>query len=61
MVALSQLSHDTPGRVYLDRRMTEGKTRREAMRALKRQLSNVIYRHLATDAATETPAMPQAA
>jgi transposase len=52
MVALSQLSHDSPGRAYLDRRMAEGKTRREAMRALKRQLSNVIYRHLIADADT---------
>ncbi len=61
MVALSQLSHDSPGRVYLDRRMAEGKTRREGMRALKRQLSNVIYRHLTTDAAAAAPAMHQAA
>ncbi len=59
MVALSQLSHDTPGRAYLDRRMAEGKTRREAMRALKRQLSNVIYRHLTADA--ETNQIPTAA
>ncbi|MDP8928348.1 MAG: transposase [Actinomycetota bacterium] len=50
MVVLSQLSHDSVGRAYLDRRMDEGKTRREAMRALKRQLSNVIYRHLVADA-----------
>lgn len=50
MVALSQMSHDSPGRAYVDRRLSEGKTRREAMRALKRQLSNVIYRHLVADA-----------
>lgn len=49
MVALSQMSHDSPGRAYVQRRMAEGKTRREAMRALKRQLTNVIYRHLLTD------------
>lgn len=49
MVALSQLSHDSPGRAYLQRRMGEGKTRREAMRALKRQLTNVIYHHLLDD------------
>ncbi len=50
IVALSQLSHDSPGRAYLQRRMAEGKTRREAMRALKRQLSNVIYQRLLDDA-----------
>jgi transposase len=52
IVALSQLSHDSPGRAYLARRMADGKTRREAMRALKRQLTNVIYRQLLTDART---------
>ena len=52
MVALSQLSHTSPGRNYVDRRLAEGKSRREAMRALKRQLCNVIYRHLIDDAAT---------
>ena len=50
MVALSQMSHDSPGRAYVHRRLAEGKTRRAAMRALKRQLSNVIYRHLVADA-----------
>jgi transposase len=52
MVVLSQLSHTSPGRAYVDRRLAEGKSRREAMRALKRQLCNVIYRHLLADAAT---------
>jgi transposase len=51
MVVLSQLSHTSPGRVYVDRRLAEGKSRREAMRALKRQLCNVIYRQLLGDAA----------
>jgi transposase len=51
MVVLSQLSHTSPGRVYVDRRLAEGKSRREAMRALKRQLCNVIYRQLLADAA----------
>ena len=54
IVALSQLSHDSAGRAYLQRRMAEGKTRREAMRALKRQLSNVIYQHLLDDARRDT-------
>lgn len=51
MVVLSQLSHTSPGRTYVDRRLAEGKSRREAMRALKRQLANVIYRQLRADAA----------
>ena len=54
MVVLSQLSHQSPGRAYVDRRLAEGKSRREAMRALKRHLCNVIYRHLLADAAMRT-------
>jgi transposase len=39
------------GRAYFDRRVDEGKTRREALRALKRHLSNAVYRHLVADKA----------
>lgn len=49
MAMLSQLSHASPGRAYVDRRLAQGKSRREAMRALKRQLCNIIYRQLLTD------------
>ena len=61
MVVLTQLSHTSPGRAYVNRRLAEGKSRREAMRALKRQLCNVIYRHLTDDAAAAQPAVPTAA
>lgn len=37
------------GRAYLDRKKAAGKTNREAMRALKRRLSDVIYQALNTD------------
>jgi transposase len=50
MVALGQLSHPSAGRDYYDRKLAGGKTRREALRALKRQLANVIWRHLVADA-----------
>jgi transposase len=49
-VALGQISHPSPGRDYYDRKLAEGKTRREALRALERQLANVIWRHLLADA-----------
>ncbi len=29
--------------------MAEGKTQKEALRALKRQISNAVYRHLLID------------
>jgi transposase len=52
MAAICQLRHpDSLGRVYVDRRVAEGKTKREAIRALKRQISNTVYRHLVADAA----------
>jgi transposase len=50
VVAISQLRHDTLGRAFYDRKIAEGKTSKEAIRALKRRLSDVIYRHLVADA-----------
>jgi hypothetical protein len=38
------------GRADFDRRVSEGKTRKEALRALKRQVSNAVYRRLLADA-----------
>jgi transposase len=42
-IALSRLRWDTRTRDYLTRRITEGKTRREAIRCLKRYLAREIY------------------
>ncbi len=44
--ALTQASHDPRARAYLARKQAEGKTRREALRCLKRRLSDVVYRAL---------------
>jgi transposase len=51
-IAAVQLRHDTPGRAYFLRKLAAGKTRMEALRCLKRRLSDVVYRHLAADATT---------
>jgi transposase len=40
----------SPGRRYYERKLAEGKTPREAIRALKRRLSDVVWRHLTADA-----------
>jgi transposase len=40
----------SPGRRYYERKLAEGKTRREAIRALKRRLSDIVWRHLIADA-----------
>jgi transposase len=50
IMAIVQLRHDTPGRAYYRRRCAEGKTAMEAIRALKRHLSDVIYRQMHRDA-----------
>ena len=49
MAAITQIRHDTPGRVYYDKKLTEGKTKKEALRALKRRISTVVYRKLVAD------------
>ena len=52
MAAICQIRHsDSEGRAYFDRKVAEGKTKREAIRSLKRQISNTVYRHLVLDAA----------
>jgi transposase len=51
LAAMIQLrQRHSEGRAYYERRVAEGKTGKEAVRALKRQLSNVVYRHLVADA-----------
>ena len=50
MAAVTQVGHNTPGRVYYLRKQAEGKTRKEAMRALKRHISDAVYQRLITDA-----------
>jgi transposase len=51
IMAVVQLRNQTEGRAYFDRRVSEGKTSMEAMRALKRHLSDVVYRQMMNDAA----------
>jgi len=49
IAALGQISHDTPGRAYYLAKQAEGKSRKEAMRCLKRRISNAIFRALRAD------------
>ncbi len=51
MAAVTQIRHHhSPGRPYFDRKLAEGKTPKEALRALKRRLSDVVWRSLVADA-----------
>ncbi len=52
IAALSQIRHsEHPGRIYYDRKRAEGKTNKEAFRAVKRRISDAVYRQLLLDAA----------
>lgn len=50
VMAIVQLRNQTIGRAYFDRRVGDGKTSMEAIRALKRHLSDAIYRQMILDA-----------
>jgi transposase len=56
IMATVQLRNQTEGRAYYDRRKADGKTSMEALRALKRRLSNIVYRTMTDDAITHTVA-----
>jgi transposase len=49
MAAVTQIRFSTPGRVYYDKKQDEGKTKKEALRALKRRVSDAVYQRLITD------------
>jgi len=53
IAAVTQIRHKhSPGRAYYDKKISEGKTPKEALRALKRRISNAIYARLVADART---------
>lgn len=57
-MAIVQLRNPSAGRTYYDRRKAEGKTSMEAMRALKRRLSNVVYTRMLDDQHRRETASP---
>jgi transposase len=57
MAAVTQIRHRrSDGRAYYDRKMAEGKTSKEALRALKRRISDAIFARLLADARQATAA-----
>jgi len=56
-IAIAQARSSPTARAYLARRESEGKTRREGIRALKRFLVRAIWR-LWQECASEDPARP---
>ncbi|MGB8995652.1 MAG: IS110 family transposase [Pseudonocardiaceae bacterium] len=58
IMAITQLSHDTRGRAYYRGKRAAGKSHREALRCLKRRLSDAVYRRLVRDAHPDTATGP---
>lgn len=51
IAAITQIRHrHSPGRAYYDRKLAEGKTSKEAIRALKRRISDALYARMRHDA-----------
>jgi transposase len=54
MIAVTQIRNlGSEGRVYYDSKLAAGRTRREAMRSLKRHISDRVFRHMHADARTK--------
>jgi transposase len=55
MAAVTQVAHrHSEGRAYYERKIKEGKTNKEALRCLKRRISDAIFAHLVADAKRKT-------
>jgi transposase len=50
-IAITQARVHPPARAYLERKQSEGKSRREALRCLKRQLARTVYTTLKSESA----------
>ena len=54
IAAITQIRHaHSPGHAYYERKIAEGKTKKEATRALKRRISDALYERLVADAAAQ--------
>jgi hypothetical protein len=52
MVAVCQARSDVRGRAYYRKKLAEGKSRKEALRCLKRRISDAVYKSLLADLQT---------
>jgi transposase len=60
MVAVTQIRYrHSPGRAYYEKKLAEGKTGKEALRCLKRQISDAIFACLQADARRAAAAAPK--
>jgi predicted RNA-binding protein YlxR (DUF448 family) len=54
MAAVTQISRENPGRAYYLTKIEDGKSTKEARRALKRKISDAVFRQLRDDARPQT-------
>jgi transposase len=60
MAAITQLRHrHSDGRAYYEKKLAEGKTHKEALRSLKRKISDAIFGRLQADARQAAAAAPK--
>ena len=57
-IAITQARVHPPARAYLERKQSEGKSRREALRCLKRQLARVVFSFSCVDLSGRGPDFP---
>jgi transposase len=60
-IAITQIRLTGPGRAYLDHRMASGDSRTEAIRALRRRISDEVFRRLRADEAAGSAGLASAA
>jgi transposase len=59
MMAMIQVRRPSAGRAYYRRKLAEGKSPKEALRCLKRRLSDAVYRCLLADQSLDRTADPE--
>jgi transposase len=58
-IAITQLRLEGPGKTYIEHRRSQGNTKAEAIRALRRRISDEVFRRMRHDEATKA-ALPSA-
>ena len=57
-IAVTQIRCHGPAKDYVERKMSEGKTKREAIRCLKRQLVRVVFNTMRSNHMSSTKSLP---
>jgi hypothetical protein len=52
-IAITQLQREGPGKTYLEHRRAQGDTKPEAIRALRRRISDEVFRRMRHDEAAK--------